>query len=224
MIRTQSTLNVQLLANCVVSKDGQFWFYLDRELVEVGLKCCQQNQTLLFSDSLLTQLRQAVVWDTGGLSEPDSSFNVQSGLTFCTHFEDRLVLRTVMSMDGDVLNQIDRQLLHTSDDCLKLNQVHHWLLTQLTDKLCGDFRRFINKFTDWLAFLVCCLSSVLAFNYFKSWYVLGVTMPLGILIRHLSRQSLRRSLPILLRFGFSHVLSPNPIIQWLSQQVLARLA
>ena len=97
MTRTQSNLNVQLLANCVVSKDGQFWFYLDRELVEVGLKCCQQNQTTFFSDSILTQLRQAVVWDTGGLSEPDSSFNVQSGLTFCTHFEDRLVLRTVLS-------------------------------------------------------------------------------------------------------------------------------
>lgn len=102
---------------------------------------------------LAQQLRQAALFDTLGY--------IQSGLTFCTHYSDPLelepqqawvshsrrsawlessgrygqrVFRTVLAIDGDIINQISEDCLQ-SPNCRALVSLHFWLVEQLLDRL-----------------------------------------------------------------------------------------
>jgi len=218
---------VKGVAGYVVEQEGQFWFYLDRRILAELLVYQQLGQPLKFSGSLLASLRHAAIWDIGASLKSDQGdeATIQSGLTFCTHFDNRLVIRTVVSLDGDVLNQIESQLLDSPDICLALNTVHHWLVEQLTYQLRADMRRYLVGVAWTIAIAPPVLTVAASANHLNQVTIPLIFAQLGLMfpLKEWSHRWLRRSLPSIIRIVFSRLLSPNPITQWISRQVVAKL-
>ncbi len=217
----------QRLVDCVVEKDGQFWFYLNRRLVAEGMRSRQLNESLKFPPSLLVSLRRAAIWDVGATvkSNQVSEATIQSGLTFCTHFDNRLVLRTVVSLDGDVLNQIESRLMDSPDECLAVTTVHYWLMDQLTGELRSDIRQLLAGLAWAIAIAPPAITLAASVNHLNEVTVPMICAQLGLMLplKQLSHKQLRRSLPNIIRFVFSRLLSPNPVTQWISRGVVAKV-
>ncbi len=218
---------VRQLVDCVVEKDGQFWFYLNRRLVAEAMRSRQLNASLKFPPPLLASLRRAAIWDIGATLKSDQfdQATIQSGLTFCTHFDNRLVFRTVVSLDGDVLNQIESRFLDTPDECLLVNTVHHWLMQQLTDQLRSDIRQLLGGLAWTIAIAPPVLTAAASANHLNEVTIPVICAQLGLMVplKRWSQKRLKRSLPNIIRFVFSRLLSPNPVTQWISRRVVSKM-
>lgn len=133
--------------------EGEFTFYLDPRVVSQIDRAMDFGYELKVPSGLIASLRQYALFDPQG--------NPQSGLTFYSNYLDdidevipirradggqdvvvhpaisasgQLVLRTVVSLDGDVIHQVrDDHLAHPN--CPAIAAAHHWLLGQLMRRL-----------------------------------------------------------------------------------------
>ncbi|MDJ1183442.1 hypothetical protein [Roseofilum casamattae] len=120
------------IAPAIRAEDGEFIFYLNPLMVN-------QIESVRFSgDRLIVPPRQLarILLDLRELAVIDRDSSIQCGLTFKTFYavrngrQGKFLLRTVLSPDGDILNQVSRELLE-DPECLRVVQSHNWLIDQL---------------------------------------------------------------------------------------------
>lgn len=131
----------------VTLQQGQFILRLDEALLEQLHQVSSLGLRLKIPYSLAADLRRYTMFDQVG--------RIQSGLTFCTYYASwfntgksevisastsavrrsgKMVLRTVVSLDGDVINQVVQDCLQ-HPDCLKITAAHYWIMNQLLNGL-----------------------------------------------------------------------------------------
>ncbi|MEY2978189.1 MAG: hypothetical protein ACO3NK_11170 [Prochlorotrichaceae cyanobacterium] len=158
-------------------EEGIFWFDLEETIVssirETSAHQSRHSPTLVLGVPryLRRWLRKASIFDitaettrSSGLQvprfAPPSPPKWQSGLTFISRYrvpqgqgtgeEDWVcVLETIVSLDGDVLNKVQKELLD-SEQAADISAAHFWLIDQLLLALQQDTDLLLNTIT-WVA-------------------------------------------------------------------------
>ncbi|HEY9874634.1 MAG TPA: hypothetical protein V6D12_14435 [Candidatus Obscuribacterales bacterium] len=116
-------------------------FNLDKKSIKKILRAKKTGQNLYISKNLRAQLRYCALSD-GENSKGENRF--QSGLTFCTFYNiakeaeqesEKMVMRSVIAVDGDIIHQIRRDCLEKQKRCLAIATSHYWLINQLLNQL-----------------------------------------------------------------------------------------
>ncbi|NES96516.1 MAG: Na+/H+ antiporter NhaA [Desertifilum sp. SIO1I2] len=128
-------------------EEGQVFFYLNPLILSEIREGKKQGTPLPLSEELLWNTQQLLAVDV----QQTRSYP-QSGLTFCTYYVEpqsdsqvppelskwrekgQIAVRTVLSLEGEILNQIDCHYL-SHPQCLELLRTHHWLVSQMLENL-----------------------------------------------------------------------------------------
>ncbi|NEO99428.1 MAG: hypothetical protein F6K58_12260 [Symploca sp. SIO2E9] len=107
-------------------------FNLDQNLLLEIQQAQDIGRKLEITRHLLADLRYYALIGFGNLS--------QSGLTFCTYYDkgngfQEAMMRSVISIDGDIIHQIRNDCLENQDFGYQLASAHYWLIDQLLAKL-----------------------------------------------------------------------------------------
>ena len=132
-------------------------FHCNAQILDKIQQAQQRGDRLHFSKKLRTNLRCCALLGT-------SSY-LQSGLSICTYFQQddyaEPVMKSLISVDGDVINQI-------SSDCLshqlrpQLTTAHYWFLQQITRQLPWQ-RTFIVDLLAWSIAILLILCLIIAY-------------------------------------------------------------
>ncbi len=222
-----------LIASCIRSEEGEFVFYLNPLMVN-------QIESVRFSgDRLMIPPRQLarLVVDLKQLAILDGQTwsRIQSALTFKTFYvgydnqQGKFLLRTVLSPDGDIINQVNQELLDQPEG-LRIAQSHNWLIGELlsflklrTTQLIDRLAWAIAFFTVWLPDaiftvrnLILILQNPSALREIVIPLALGVGLPvlLGIVIGFLWHEFLLRQMialaPRLKAWALRELFTPKP--------------
>lgn len=201
-------------------------FHLDKDI----LKKIQQAQEL--GDSL--QISRELLADLRYYALTNGENCLQSGLTFCTYYlrdgsQDAL-MRSVISIDGDIIHQIKNDCLESPDFCFTLVSAHYWLIDQLLGQL--RMRAFLklNQLSWGLSVVIVVLTIIPYIQQFiqtNPWTLL-VPVVMSWLFQVVLKRLLRSFLPIMsrwiLRRVLSGLLSPQPLQKRIARGILARLS
>ncbi|MBE9127019.1 MULTISPECIES: hypothetical protein [unclassified Coleofasciculus] len=159
---------------------------------------------------------------------------LQSGLTFCTYYRrgesEEALMRSVISLDGDILHQIRRDCLEHPNFCQALTSAHYWLIEQLMSQLrLGAFlplNLLLNLLSWGLALLIAALFVILFIPEFLNNPWLLIAPLLGVWLLQIGLQGLLRVfLPAfrrrLLRWMLSGLLSHKPRSTQIARRILA---
>lgn len=132
-------------------------FILDKESLQDIQQAQQTGRHLHIPRQLLTDLRYYTLID--------GENRLQSALTFCTYYQrgefKEALIRSVISIDGDIVHQIKRDCLERPNFCRKIAAAHYWLIEQLLEQLrLGAFVKLesLFKWFSWgLALLIVVL-------------------------------------------------------------------
>ena len=106
-------------------------FNLNKDILQRIEHAQQIGDTLTISSKLLADWRYYALIDTEN--------RLQSGLTFCTYYrlgESNLALmRSIISLDGDIINQIRNDCLERPHFSRQIASAHYWLIQQLIEQL-----------------------------------------------------------------------------------------
>ncbi|NET05651.1 MAG: hypothetical protein F6K16_13275 [Symploca sp. SIO2B6] len=107
-------------------------FNLDQNLLKEIQQAQDIGYKLEVSRHWLAELRYYALISFGNLR--------QSDLTFCTYYDkgndsQEAMMRSVISIDGDILHQIRNDCLENPDFVHQLASAHYWLIDQLLAKL-----------------------------------------------------------------------------------------
>lgn len=204
-------------------------FNLDKDLLLQIQYAKDTNRRLEISPAFLADLRY--------YSLIDGENHFQSGLTFCTYYgkgkSQEALIRSVISLDGDIMQQIKRDCLENPHFYRQIAAAHYWLIEQLLTQLrigslvklnlvviilswtialllmAGMVMLLISKFLNYLwMFLVAVV---------MTWLLqVGLQMLLRLFLPKIRRWILRRIL-----FGF---LSYQPGDKGMAKQLLVWLA
>ncbi|WP_204106342.1 MULTISPECIES: hypothetical protein [Spirulina sp. CCY15215] len=119
-------------------------FHLNEEILEQIQQARSQGHSLFVKPKFISDLRYYLLFDEySGLN---------CGINVSTHYfqdnSEQAVLRSLMSLDGDVLFQIDQRYLEQPELSLSLTSAHYWLIAQLLDKLKLEGTLWLN-FLSW---------------------------------------------------------------------------
>ncbi|MBD2335358.1 MULTISPECIES: hypothetical protein [Desertifilum] len=124
-------------------EEGQVFFYLNPLILSEIQEGKKQGTPLPLSEELLWNTQQLLAVDV-----QQTYAYPQSGLTFCTYYVEpqsdsqvspelskwrekgQIAVRTVLSLEGEILHQIDCHYL-SHPQCLELLRTHHWLIAQI---------------------------------------------------------------------------------------------
>jgi len=153
-----------LIAPCIRAEDGEFVFYLNPLMLQHIEGVRLGGDRLIIPPRqlarLLVDLREMVVIDT------TSQGTIQSALTFRTFYvgnntkEGKFLLRTVLSPDGDLINQVGRELLDRPE-CLRVVQSHNWLINELLNFLQLRTTQLIDRIAWAIAMLTIWMPSAI---------------------------------------------------------------
>lgn len=235
---------LSLIAACVRCEEGQFLFDLDAEAVARIQAAIAQQETLPLSRERIAQLRQSAIW-----GDRDRQL-LQSGLTFCTCYPVQrrsqatpgcrptaaglprtIVFRTVVSLDGDILNQVRSDYL-AHPDCGAIATAHYWLTAQLTDQLDISLSQYLEsrvgrllRLVPWAPVVYSVFHQIQQFTLesFSAWasqafLELGFAWVLQVGLQWLITGLLSLSGRLALRY----VLSPSPTLRKIASQLLGR--
>ena len=208
-------------------------FNLDKTTVKAILGAKARGESLEISKSLLTQLRYFALSD-GENRQGANRF--QSGLTFCTYYykpeelqSENIVMRSVISLDGDIINQIQREALETPKKCLAIANSHYWLINQLLNQLRITSILWVN-WVSWGISLLLVAAMVIPYAG-RLMQVNLLTLLIPLLMSWLFQQGIKRILrftsasmgswalrQLLLRF-----LSPKPLEKKIAKFLLRRI-
>ncbi|MGK7903631.1 MAG: hypothetical protein AB4352_19940 [Hormoscilla sp.] len=147
LARRRQEVRDNSLAQCIGIEEGELIFYLNQPVLQAIQVARYRGERLQIPWRLVASLQKLALFDDGN--------RIQSGLTFCTYLvnqqdgqqigsrQGQFVLRTVLSADGDVINQVRRDYLQ-HPYCLEIVATHHWLINQLLSTLHRRSRQFIN--------------------------------------------------------------------------------
>lgn len=106
-------------------------FNLDKDVLLQIQYAQETSRRLEISPELLADLRHY------SLIDGENPF--QSGLTFCTYYgsgkSKEALIRTVISLDGDIMQQIKGDCLESPHFCRQIAASHYWLIEQLLTQL-----------------------------------------------------------------------------------------
>lgn len=191
-------------------------FRLEKDSVNKILKARSQGEKLYLKGDLLENLR------TCALSEghhQSGSNRLQSGMTFCTYYQrkgdaklsDRILMRSVISLDGDIINQVRKECLNNPQKSLAIATAHHWLIAQITRQIgvkSVSYKHLHQKM--WIiAIAIAVVALILALaNIIPWWLSLAIAIVAAAIAWFVPRQaSVRRSEWTKWLQGF---LSPDP--------------
>jgi hypothetical protein len=203
-------------------------FNLDKDLLLQIQYAKDTNRRLEISPELLADLRH--------YSLIDGKNPFQSGLTFCTYYgtekSKEALIRTMISLDGDIMQQIKRDCLESPHFCRQIAASHYWLIEQLLTQLqIGSLVR-LNLFVSilsWTIALILMAAMVMLFSseflhhpwmflvaVVMTWLLqVGLQLLLRLFLSKIRRWILRRIL-----FGF---LSYKPGDKGMAKQILVWL-
>ena len=106
-------------------------FNLDKDVLLQIQYAKDTNRRLEISPEFLADLRHYTLID--------GENSLQSGLTFCTYYGNgkakEALIRTVISLDGDIMQQIKRDCLENHHFYRQIATCHYWLIEQLLSQL-----------------------------------------------------------------------------------------
>lgn len=162
---------------------------------------------------------------------------LQSGLTFCTYYRrgesEEALMRSVISLEGDILHQIRSDCLEHPNFCQALAAAHYWLIEQLMAQLSlGAFlplNLLLNLLSWGLALLITAVIVILFIPAFLINPWLLIAPVLGVWLLQLALQGILRLFvptfrPWLLRWMLSGLLSHKPGSTQIARRILAWFA
>lgn len=208
---------------------------LTQQSLRTILQARSSGESLRIERHLLTQLRYCI------LSDGENKYRemrLASGLTFCTYYEsfswqtdlspDKIMMRSVISPDGDIIHQIRRDSLEIPERCLAIASAHHWILEQLLNQLGINLTVWLNWLAGGLSLLIV---SLIVIGYRQILSINPLTLLALLLMWWLLQKCckilLKLLLPIFRRWAFRqlflHLFSPNPKDKNISKTMLGRL-
>lgn len=227
------------VVRCMRVEEGEIVFSLNELTLQTLMEVQQRKESLKVPtrqlSRLLVPLRALLILDS-----PASS-RLQSGVTFKTYFVDsqtrkgRFVLRTVISLDGDIIHQVHRDLL-TQPDCLKLVEAHHWLMDELlkllrekTTRLIDGVAWGISALTVWTPDSLLMIRNLMVLPLpTVEGILLGLVLPVvvGLILtwalHWLIKPFLVRYSPQLRRWAFEQLVTQNSWLNRVAQSVWGR--
>lgn len=148
----------------------------------------------------------------------DNSGSLQSGVSFITIYPlatgEKPLLKTLISLDGDIIHQVCADCLDYPPLALNLVTAHYWLIHQLLSRLTLEAKALVNR-TAW------GFSSLITVGYGVSqgvqmiqagWglvWEMAIASLLLITAKLAAQGLLRFILPSLFRYGVKRVLEPE---------------
>ena len=186
---------------------------LNNESLSQILKAKSSKYKLRVSPELKFQLYRCMISD-GETNNNISRF--QSGLTFCTYYEfagaEKIVIQSVISPSGDIMQQIRRDYLDFPERILKIAAIHHWVL----ERLMRQMRLKTNVKLNWIPVILASVVSLIIVILGMVIYQTGITIinVIGLVIMW-----------VLFYIGFALLLKlflPH-LKKWIGYQVLLQL-
>ena len=208
-------------------------FNLDLSVLDRILLAKATGRRLYIERHLLAELRSYAL--------VDGESRLQSGLTFCSYYSEpksgqtpseNILMRSVISLDGDIMHQVRRDCLEDATRCRAIATAHHWLIEQLLNQLCLKKVRLLNwlNWLSWgLSFLIVAvlvIVYVVNFNTVNPLFIL----PAGLVMWGILQVSLKSLLFLLLppfqawafRQWLRWLISNNPRKRRMAKGILAR--
>lgn len=163
----------------------------------------------------------------------DPENHLQSSLTFYTYYlqenSQEALMRSVISIDGEVLHQIKRDCLEQPDFCGQIACAHYWLIDQLITQLrIGAVLNLARLawILSWIIAAVIVLPFIPLLIQVSPWLLLALVLMLWLLHRGL-QHLLMVLLPLFRRWTLRQLLagllSPKPSHKKIAKDILARL-
>lgn len=118
-------------------------FHLDPVNLRLIMMAQSRGQRLLIPRPFLAALLRYVLVDHRG--------QLQSAISFVTFYplqsSEEAVLKTVISIDGDIIHQVCASCLEDKILALTLSSAHYWLIRQLLGRLTFELTALINRIT-----------------------------------------------------------------------------
>lgn len=225
-----------LIAPCIRAEEGEFVFYLNPLMIDQIEGVRLGGDRLIIPPRqlarILVDLREMVIVQTA----PWGTI-YQSALTFKTFYvghntkEGKFLLRTVLSPDGDLINQVGRELLD-KPECLRVVQTHNWLINELlsflklrTTQLIDSIAWAIAMLTIWIPSAILSIRNLIAtlqnpelLEQFLMSLLLWVILPavMGTLLGFVFREGLirlmRAIIPRLTSWAMREVFTSKPTL------------
>lgn len=125
-------------------------FDLDPFSVQAITHLRHHQQLLSLSTPFLNTLRQYSLNNGQG--------NWQTGLTFCTYFQQQPVIKSYLALDGEMIHQIHHRCLNTPQLAVETIQAHHWLIEQMLSQLSWQPSHLLLRISWLLAGLLIIIS------------------------------------------------------------------
>ncbi|MDX2100750.1 MAG: hypothetical protein SFW36_23470 [Leptolyngbyaceae cyanobacterium bins.59] len=157
----------------ITIEDGEFAIHLNVSGLEQITVARQQRLVPQVSDPLLQQLRHYALFEESEIRGQNGKLRkvvtMQSGLTFQTYWygpsslpthlqtgnrrSGQRALKTIVSLDGDILNQIRREYVNHPYG-YDIAMAHYWLVGQLLQSIRSRISATVNKIV-WAVPAVC---------------------------------------------------------------------
>ncbi|NES84690.1 MAG: hypothetical protein F6K10_26610 [Moorea sp. SIO2B7] len=132
-------------------------FHLNQESLSEIQQAKANKREVSISTFLLTDLRYYTLFDQEN--------NIQSGFNFSTYYQhhnsEEAMIRSVISLDGSIMQQIRRDCLEDSEFALQIASAHQWLIEQLLGKLRLKIQIKVESWVYWLSWVVSLLIVVM---------------------------------------------------------------
>lgn len=182
-------------------------FNLDQDILQTIQYARETGRPLYIPRQRLAELRYWALID--------SENRLQSDLTFYTYYlqggSQEVLMRSVISLDGEVLHQIKNDCLEYPDFCHQLTSAHHWLITQHLNHLrLGTFPNVVGLawMVSWIIAAAIAVPLIPLVIQVSPWLLLALVLMLWLLHKVLQRLFL----PLLRSFG-----------RWVLRQLLSGL-
>ncbi|HEY9649065.1 MAG TPA: hypothetical protein V6C95_00270, partial [Coleofasciculaceae cyanobacterium] len=160
--------------------------------------------------------------------------SLQSGLTFCTYYlrqgSQEALMRSVISIDGDIIHQIKNDCLERPDFCSTFVSAHFWLIDQLLGQLRVRASMKLNQLSWGLSVVIVVVTIIPYIQQLiqtNPWMLL-MPVVMSWLLQVVLKRLLRSFLPILSRWILRRVLagllSRQSWKKTISRGILARLS
>jgi hypothetical protein len=151
------------------------------------------NQTIYIPRQLLADLRYHTLFSQDN--------GIRSGLTFCTYYHqgvlEEAVMRSLLSLDGDIIHQIKSDCLERPQFCQKMVSAHYWLIDQLLQQLRLRIVFWLEGISWGLSVLTVVLAAI---PYIQPLLLNPITLLIPVLASWLLRLVLKPLLLLLLPF------------------------
>lgn len=201
-------------------------FNLDQDVLQTIQYAQELDRRLDLSPQFLADLRY---WT---LIDPEN--HLKSDLTFYTYYQregfSEALMRSVISLDGEVLQQIKSNCLENPDFCRQIASAHYWLINQLVCHL--RLGALINvKRLAWVVSWIIAVAIAVPFIplliEINPWLLLALVLMVWLLQRGLQNLLLSRSSSFTRwtwRRLLSGLLSHNSLEHKIAKGMLARLS